>query len=120
MRLISSKRTKRRIALMFVFAFMLSNILMLIGPSAQASVTLPSITAGTCFQHSGTVATGALVTVYNPGTLQISLTAAEISPGVDAAATAGATTGAAVATTAGSISTNADVTGNVFSIVPPS
>ena len=46
MKLISSKKTKRRIALMFVFAFMLSNLLSLFGPSAQAAVTITTPSAG--------------------------------------------------------------------------
>ena len=122
MKLISSKKTKRRIALMFLFALMLSNLLSLAGPSAQAAVTLTPPTTGTCFQHSGTVANGALVTVYNIGTIQLTLTASEINPGQDSFAGVGqtATTGTARATTTGSISTAADVIGNVFSFVPPS
>lgn len=119
MKLISSKKSKRRIALMFLFALMLSNLLTLVGPSAQAAVTLTPPTAGTCFQHSGTVANGSLVTVYNIGTIQITLTASEINPGVDAAAAAGASTAAAQATLAGAISNASDVIGNVFSFVPP-
>ena len=122
MKLISSKKTKRRIALTFVFAFMLSNLLSLIGPSAQAAVTITSPSAGTCFQHTGTVATGALVTVYNIGTIQVSLTAAEIVPGKDTAPLASANAAVARATggtLAGSISSNSDVIGNVFSFVPP-
>src|SRR3989338_310836 len=124
MKLISSKKSKRRIALMFLFALMLSNLLSLVGPSAQAAVTLTPPTTGTCFQHSGTIANGSLVTVYNIGTIQITLTASEINPGVDAAATAGASTAAAQsaatqATLAGSISSASDVIGNVFSFVPP-
>ncbi len=124
MKLISSKKTKRGIALTFLFALMLSNLLSLFGPSAQAAVTLTSPTTGTCFQHAGTVANGALVTVYNIGTIQLTLTASEFNPGVDASATAGTTTAAAQngntrATLAGSISTNGDVIGNVFSFVPP-
>lgn len=119
MKLISSKKTKRNIALMFVFAFMLSNLLMLFGPSAQAAITITAPSAGTCFQHSGTTATGALVTVYNIGTIQISLTAAEISPGKDTAAAATANAAASRATLLGSISTDSDVIGNVFTIVPP-
>ncbi len=122
MRLISSKKTKRRIALMFVFAFMLSNLLSLFGPSAQAAVTVTAATAGTCFQHNGTVANGALVTVYDIGQITISLTAAEITPGVDAAGTT-AGTGAGItvakATTAGTVSTASDVIGNIFVINPP-
>ena len=114
MKLISSKRTKRRIALTFLFSLMLSNLLSLVGPSAQAAVTLTSPSAGTCFQHSGTIANGSLVTVYNIGTIQITLTASEINPGVDSSAGVGqtASTGQAVATTGGSISTNGNVTGN--------
>ena len=121
MKLISSKKTKRRIALMFVFAFMLSNLLSLFGPSAKAAVTIPSLTAGTCFQHTGTVAVGGLVTVYSIGTIQISLLASDITPGQDATAVATANGAVAQATsTAGSISTSsADVIGNIFSIVPP-
>ena len=119
MKLISSKKTKRRIALMFVFAFVLSNLLSLIGPSAQAAVTITAPSAGTCFQHTGTVATGALVTVYNIGTIQVSLTASEISPGKDTAASAAANGAVARATNVGSVSTDSDVIGNVFSIVPP-
>lgn len=121
MKLISSKKTKRRIALMFVFAFMLSNLLSLFGPSAKAAVTIPSLTAGTCFQHTGTVAVGGLVTVYSIGTIQISLLASDITPGQDATAVATANGAVAQATsTAGSISTaSGDVIGNIFSIVPP-
>ena len=119
MKLISSKKTKRRIALMFLFALMLSNLLTLVGPSAQAAVTLTPPTAGTCFQHSGTVANGSLVTVYNIGTIQITLTASEINPGVDALASVGASTAVAQATLAGAISNASDVVGNVFSFVPP-
>src|SRR3990167_6474016 len=121
MKLISSKKTKRRIALMFLFALMLSNLLSLVGPSAQAAVTLTPPATGTCFQHSGTVANGALVTVYNIGTIQLTLTASEINPGIDDTGNlvAVASTGNARATNAGSISTAADVIGNVFSFVPP-
>ena len=121
MKLISSKKTKRRIALMFLFALMLSNLLSLVGPSAKAAVTLTPPTAGSCFQHSGTVANGALVTVYNIGTIQLTLTASEINPGVDDVATNSVSTvaGNARATLAGSISTASDVIGNVFSFVPP-
>jgi len=119
MKLISTGKTKRQIALMFVFAFTLSNILALIGPSAKAAVTVSSPTAGTCFQHTGSTLNGALPTVYSIGTIQISLTAAEIVPGDDAAATDAITVGVAKSTTAGSISTASDVIGNVFSIVPP-
>ncbi len=119
MSLISSKKTKRQIALLFVFAFMLSNLLSLIGPSAQAAITITAPSAGTCFQHTGTTASGALVTVYNIGTIQISLTAAEISPAQDTAAAVGATTPNARATLAGSVSTAGDVIGNVISITPP-
>ena len=119
MKLISSKKTKRRIALTFVFAFMLSNLLSLVGPSAQAAVTITAPSAGTCFQHTGTVANGALVTVYNIGVIQVSLTAAEIVPASDAAAAATANAAVTRATNAGSISTALDVIGNVFSISPP-
>lgn len=119
MKLISSKKTKRQIALLFVFAFMLSNVLSLIGPSAKAAVTITAPSTGTCFQHTGTTLSGALVTVYNIGTIQISLTAAEITPGVDAAAVTTADGAVSQATLAGSISTAGDVIGNVFSIVPP-
>ncbi len=119
MKLISSKKTKRQIALLFVFAFMLSNLLSLFGPSANAAVTITAPSAGTCFQHTGTTASGALVTVYNIGTVQVSLTASEVTPGDDAAATDGITAGVARATLAGSISAASDVIGNVFSIVPP-
>ena len=119
MKLISSKKTKRQIALMFVFAFMLSNLLSLVGPSAQAAVTITAPSAGTCFQHTGTTATGALVTVYNLGTVQISLTAAEIVPGKDALAAAAANSAVARATLLGDISVAANVIGNVFSFVPP-
>ncbi|OGI10531.1 MAG: hypothetical protein A3I68_00010 [Candidatus Melainabacteria bacterium RIFCSPLOWO2_02_FULL_35_15] len=121
MKLISSKKTKRRIALMFLFALMLSNLLSLVGPSAQAAVTLTPPATGTCFQHSGTVANGALVTVYNIGTIQLTLTASEINPGIDDTGNLGAvaSTGNARATNAGSISTASDIIGNVFSFVPP-
>lgn len=121
MKLISSKKTKRRIALMFLFALMLSNLLSLVGPSAQAAVTLTPPTTGTCFQHSGTVITGALVTVYNIGTIQLTLTASEINPGVDDTGNVGqtASTGNARATNAGGISTAGDIIGNVFSFTPP-
>src|SRR3989338_2455179 len=116
MKLISSKKTKRQIALMFVFAFMLSNLLSLVGPSAQAAITITAPSAGTCFQHTGTVANGALVTVYNIGTVQISLTASELSPGKDTVGVATANGAAALATTQGSISTDSQVIGNVFTI----
>ena len=125
MKLISSKKTKQRIALMFLFALMLSNLLSLIGPSAQAAITLTPPPTGTCFQHVGTVTNGALVTVYNIGTIQLTLTVGEINnPGQDGAATAGANTAAVEsaatrATLAGSISADGDVIGNVFSFVPP-
>lgn len=121
MRLISSKKTKRKIALTFVFALMLSNLLMLAGPQkASAVLTVTSPAAGTCFQHSGTVANGSLVTVYNIGAIQFTLTAAEISPGPDAAPAVGATTGVAQATGAGGdIDDDGDVIGNIFTIVPP-
>src|SRR3989338_1000683 len=124
MKLISSKKTKRQIALLFVFAFMLSNLLSLVGPSAQAAVTITAPSAGTCFQHTSTVSTGALVTVYNIGTIQISLTAAEITPGQDATANAGPATAVAqavdiTAATGGDIYDASDVIGNVFSFVPP-
>ncbi len=119
MKLISTKKTKRQIALLFVFAFMLSNLLSLFGPSAQAAITITAPSAGTCFQHTGTTASGALVTVYNIGTIQISLTASEISPAQDTVAAVGATTPNARATLAGSISTPGDVIGNVFSLTPP-
>ena len=119
MKLISSKKTKRRIALVFVFAFMLSNLLALIGPSAQAAITITAPSAGTCFQHTGTTSTGALVTVYNIGTIQITLTAAEIAPANDAAALGTVNAAVARATNVGSISTAADVVGNVFTFVPP-
>ncbi len=121
MKLISSKKTKRRIALMFLFALMLSNLLSLVGPSAQAAVTITPPSTGTCFQHSGTVANGSLVTVYNIGTIQITLTASEINPGQDDVATDSVSTAAgnARATNAGRISTASDVIGNIFSFVPP-
>ena len=120
MKLISSKKTKRQISLLFVFAFMLSNVLSLIGPSANAAVTITAPSTGTCFQHTGTTLTGALVTVYNIGTVQISLTAAEITPAEDnASSNAAAANGIPRATLAGSISAASDVIGNVFSIVPP-
>lgn len=124
MRLISSKKTKRRIALLFVFAFMLSNLLSLVGPSAQAAITITAPSAGTCFQHNGTAASGALVTVYSIGTIQISLTASEISPGKDAAATStGTNNSVAKATdTLGTISIGGagGAVGNVFTFIPPS
>ena len=119
MKLISSKKTKRRIALTFVFAFMLSNLLSLVGPSAQAAVTITSPSAGTCFQHSSTVASGALVTVYSIGTIQISLTSAEISPGSDLSGAGTTNAATARATLTGSVSAASDVIGNVFSIIPP-
>lgn len=123
MRLISSKTAKRRIALTFVFAFMLSNLLMLLGPSsalAAASVSAPS--KGTCFQHSGTVANGALVTVYSIGTLQISALNTDIVPGQDTTADNNNTTAAMAKATGtdGSIDDANDVIGNVVTIVPPS
>jgi hypothetical protein len=126
MKLISTGKTKRQIALMFVFAFTLSNILALIGPSAKAAVTVSSPTAGICFQHTGSTLNGALPTVYSIGTIQISLTAAEIVPGDDAAGTTTLNTAAARATgdptdstKVGAISGAGDVIGNVFTIVPP-
>lgn len=122
MKLISSKKAKRRIALMFVFAFMLSNLLSLFGPSAKAVVTLPTLTAGTCFQHTGSaaVASGGLVTVYSIGTIQLSLLASDLSPGQDTAALAAANSAVAQATsTTGTITAANDVQGNVFSLVPP-
>ncbi|MBI3591298.1 MAG: hypothetical protein HY094_07995 [Candidatus Melainabacteria bacterium] len=120
MKLISSKKTKRNVALFFVLAFMLSNLLSLFGPSAQAAVSVTAPSTGTCFQHNGTVANGALVTVYNIGTIQLSLTASEISPGVDAAGTTAATTAAVSnAVTAGHIDTASDIIGNIFTITPP-
>ncbi len=119
MKLISSKKTKRRIALMFLFALMFSNLLSLVGPSAQAAVTITPPSTGTCFQHSGTTANGSLVTVYNIGTIQLTLTASEINPGQDAAAAAGASTAVARATSVGGVGGNGSVIGNVFSFVPP-
>ncbi|MBI2995383.1 MAG: hypothetical protein HYY52_01570 [Candidatus Melainabacteria bacterium] len=104
---------------MFVFAFVFSNLLSLVGPSAQAAITTTAPTAGTCFQHSGTTSTGALVTVYNIGTIQITLTAAELSPAQDAAPSGSANGATANATTGGDISAASNVTGNVFSFVPP-
>lgn len=120
MKLISSKKTKRRIALLFIFAFMLSNVLTLFGPSAKAAVTNPNPTAGICFQHSGTEAAGALVTIYKLPTLQFTLLASDLSPGQDTAAvaTANAATVRAVFTDGG-ITDAEDVQGNVVSIIPP-
>lgn len=120
MRLISSNRTKRRISLMFVFALMLSNLLALVGPEAKAAVSVSSATAGTCYQHTGTAATdGSLVTIYDVGTIQITLTASEVNPGQDASGLGTATTGVARATNGGSISTAGDVIGNVVTLEPP-
>lgn len=120
MKLISSIKTKRRIAITFVVAFMLSNLLSLFGPNAKAAVTVSAPGAGTCFQHSGTIATGALVTVYSVGTIQISLPNNEINPGPDAAFATTASAAVAQATdTNGDIDDAGDVIGNVFTIVPP-
>ncbi len=119
MNLISSKKTKRQVALMFIFAFTLSNILALIGPSAKAAVTVSAQTAGTCFQHTGTTLSGALPTVYSIGNIQVSLTSADLQPGDDSAATTVSATPDVRATNSGSISADSDVRGNVFSIVPP-
>ena len=123
MRLISSKKTKRRIALLFVFAFMLSNLLSLFGPSANAAVTPSVPSPGLCFQHtgSGTVASGANVTIYSIGQLTISALVNDISPGGDAAATATANGAVARATdTAGTISDSTGaILGNLVTIVPP-
>ncbi len=120
MKLISSSKTKRRIAVTFVFAFMLSNLLSLFGPSANAAVTISAPSAGTCFQQSGTVATGALVTVYSVGNIQITLLNTDIVPGQDTTAAAAANSAGAMAVgTDGDLATAADVIGNVVSIVPP-
>ena len=121
MKLISSKKTKRRISLMFLFAFMVSNLLTLFGPTAQATPSISTSSTGTCFQHTGSVANGTLVTVYNIGTITISLLASDITPGQDTAATAGSDSApTASATNAGRISTAGDVVGNIVSIEPPS
>lgn len=121
MRLISSKKTKRRIALVFVFAFMFSNLLSLFGPSARAAITITAPAAGTCFQQAGTVVSGGLVTVYSIGTIQISLTAGEITPAQDASGTSTGTNNAAARATDtdGTISNTGAVVGNVVAIAPP-
>ncbi|MBI1858569.1 MAG: hypothetical protein HYR97_05595 [Candidatus Melainabacteria bacterium] len=101
---------------------MLSNLLALLGPSAQAVPTVSAPSAGTCFQHSGTTATGALVTVYNLGTVQISLPNNEINPGEDGSVGLGNASNQAVAratSTTGDIDDASDVIGNVFSFKPP-
>ena len=120
MKLISSKKAKRRIALVFVFAFMLSNLLSLFGPSAKAAVSITAPSAGTCFQHSGTLSNGSLVTVYSIGQVTITALVNDISPGQDAAGGLPANSAVARATNAGNISgATGDVIGNVVSVVPP-
>ncbi len=119
MKLISSRKIKSRIALVLLLSFWISNTISFFSPSAIAAITISSPSAGTCFQHSGTVSNGALVTIYSLGTIQINLTAAEVNPGQDNIANIGTTTGFAQATKNGSISNSGDIIGNIFSILPP-
>ena len=121
MKLISSKKTKRRIALMFVFAFMLSNLLTLLGPTNAQAASTSQPSAGTCFQHTGSVASGAIVSIYEIGSIQISLLASEISPGQDATSTTAAATAAIAQATGvgGDIDDAGDIIGNIFVIQPP-
>ena len=106
--------------MLIIISLVLSNLLTLYGPTANAQVTITVPTAGTCFQHSGKISDGALATVYNLGSIQLNLIASEITPGRDAAPSGSTNASIAQATNNGSISNNGDVIGNIFTVVPPS
>lgn len=109
---------KRFVSLFFIFLLLFTNLSLFSIKEAQAAITLLPPTAGSCQQNSGTGSANNYI--YPIGTIQISSENFNLSPGLDDFANTTATTGNARATRNGSISTDGDVIGNVFSIVPPS
>ena len=110
------KITKSLTATLFLCIYIFSQILLFV-QNTQAAVNVQPPATGACPQNNGTGSANNYI--YQIGTFQITLTASEINPGRDDIADVGATTGNARATNGGRISSDGDVIGNIFSIIPP-